>query len=103
MVRNIGKLHAVGERKETGTKIDMSGKLEDDVEALFRLPLAEFTDARNTLAARLKKSGRGCLNLSSSSSLKNADRMYAASLDLCAKWLKADTANRMFLRPARWA
>ena len=31
---------------------------DDDVEALFRLPLAEFTGARNTLAARLKKSGR---------------------------------------------
>ncbi|MCM3869530.1 MAG: hypothetical protein ND895_02370 [Pyrinomonadaceae bacterium] len=30
-----------------------------DVDALFRLPLAEFTGARNTLAARLKKSGRG--------------------------------------------
>jgi hypothetical protein len=34
-------------------------ELEADVDALFRLPLAEFTDARNTLAARLKKSGRG--------------------------------------------
>jgi hypothetical protein len=33
--------------------------LDDDVDALFRLPLAEFTGARNTLAARLKKSGRG--------------------------------------------
>ena len=33
--------------------------LEADVDALFRLPLAEFTDARNALAARLKKSGRG--------------------------------------------
>ena len=30
----------------------------DDVDALFRLPLAEFTSARNALAARLKKSGR---------------------------------------------
>ena len=37
----------------------MKGKLEDDVDSLFRLPLAEFTGARNTLAARLKKSGRG--------------------------------------------
>jgi hypothetical protein len=33
--------------------------LQDEVDALFRLPLAEFTGARNTLAARLKKSGRG--------------------------------------------
>ncbi len=34
-------------------------KLEDDIDALFILPLAEFTGARNTLAARLKKEGRG--------------------------------------------
>lgn len=33
--------------------------LEADVDALFRLPLAEFTGARNILATRLKKSGRG--------------------------------------------
>jgi phage-related minor tail protein len=30
-----------------------------EVDALFRLPLAEFTGARNALAARLKKSGLG--------------------------------------------
>jgi uncharacterized phage infection (PIP) family protein YhgE len=35
------------------------GKPEDQVDALFRLPLAEFIGARKTLAARLKKSGRG--------------------------------------------
>ena len=34
-------------------------KLDDDIDALFKLPLAEFTGARNTLAARLKKEGRG--------------------------------------------
>jgi hypothetical protein len=33
-------------------------KLEDDIDALFTLPLAEFTGERNTLAARLKKEGR---------------------------------------------
>lgn len=33
-------------------------KLEDEIDALFRLPLAEFTGERNTLAARLKKEGR---------------------------------------------
>ena len=38
---------------------DTKGKLEDDVDALFKLPLAEFTAARNTLAAQLKKTGRG--------------------------------------------
>ena len=55
MVRKRGKLDKTGERKEAVTK----GQLEDDLDALFRLPLAEFTGARNTLAARLKKSGRG--------------------------------------------
>jgi len=34
-------------------------KLEDDIDALFTLPLTEFTGARNALAARLKKEGRG--------------------------------------------
>ena len=34
------------------------GKFKDDVDGLFKLPLAEFTEARNTLATQLKKSGR---------------------------------------------
>ena len=33
------------------------GKLNDEVDELFKLPLAEFTGARNALATRLKKSG----------------------------------------------
>src|SRR5689334_3487227 len=33
-------------------------KLDDEIDELFRLPLAEFTGARNALAARLKKEGR---------------------------------------------
>jgi hypothetical protein len=32
--------------------------LEDEVDALFKLPLGEFTPARNALAARLKKAGQ---------------------------------------------
>ena len=36
----------------------MKNNLDDDINSLFRLPLAEFTSARNTLAARLKKEGR---------------------------------------------
>src|SRR6266850_4569209 len=55
MVRNSRKVDRTGERKETSTK----GKVNDEIDALFRLPLGEFTGARNTLAARLKKSGRG--------------------------------------------
>ena len=33
-------------------------KLEDEIDELFKLPVAEFTSARNALAARLKKEGR---------------------------------------------
>jgi uncharacterized protein YjiS (DUF1127 family) len=36
----------------------MKSRLEDDIDALFRLPLAEFTSARNALAAQLKQQGR---------------------------------------------
>jgi hypothetical protein len=41
-------------------KSGRSGKAEgvqDDIDALFQLPLTEFTAARNALAARLKKAG----------------------------------------------
>jgi hypothetical protein len=37
----------------------MKGDLDDDIDALFALPLAEFTVARNALAARLKQGGHG--------------------------------------------
>ncbi len=33
-------------------------KLDDDIDDLFKLPVAEFTSARNALSARLKKEGR---------------------------------------------
>ena len=36
----------------------MKNNLDDEIDGLFRFPLAEFTGARNTLAARLKKEGR---------------------------------------------
>jgi hypothetical protein len=36
----------------------MKNNIDEDIDGLFRLPLAEFTSARNTLAARLKKEGR---------------------------------------------
>ncbi len=43
-----------------GSKTKVGGDaIDDEVDALFGLPLAEFTSARNTLAARLKKSGSG--------------------------------------------
>lgn len=53
MMKNSGKQDMIGARKEA------KGKLEDDLDALFQLPLAEFTAARNTLATRLKQGGRG--------------------------------------------
>ena len=37
----------------------LKGKLEDDVDALFKLPLTEFISARKTLATRLKRDGHG--------------------------------------------
>ena len=47
--------------KKTGTG-KSNGKqrdqLDDDLDALFMLPLTEFTAARNALASQLKKSGR---------------------------------------------
>jgi len=55
MVRNSGKR----ESNRAGKKNETRGKLEDNVDALFRLPLAEFIAARKTLAARLKQVGRG--------------------------------------------
>lgn len=55
MERNSGKRERNGEGKRSLSK----GKLEDDVDALFRLPLTEFISARKTLAARLKQGGHG--------------------------------------------
>jgi len=43
------------EREDTGSKIE--GNPDDEVDSLFKLPLAEFTGARNDLAARLKRGG----------------------------------------------
>ena len=57
-MRNSGKQERNREPKGSETKGKRDNNLGDDVDALFRLPLAEFTGARNTLAARLKKSGR---------------------------------------------
>jgi len=54
-MRNSGKLHLVGGRRQTDTKI----KLEDELDAVFMLPLTEFITARNALATQLKKAGRG--------------------------------------------
>ncbi len=54
MVRNSGKVVNIADRVANGTKVS----LEDEVDALFKLPLAEFTGARNSLASKLKQAGR---------------------------------------------
>src|SRR5882762_8751998 len=43
--------------KPAGRVTKSKNKHEDDVDALFKLPLTEFIGARKTLAARLKKEG----------------------------------------------
>lgn len=40
-------------------EVKLVRELQNEVDSLFKLPLAEFTGARNALAARLKKSSRG--------------------------------------------
>jgi hypothetical protein len=52
-VRNIGKREKNGEGVGSGT----GEKLKDEVNDLFKLPLPEFTGARNTLSTLLKKRG----------------------------------------------
>src|SRR5438105_4202382 len=46
------------EKDEKSNASGTEGKIENHIDALFALPLAEFTGARNALAARLKQSGR---------------------------------------------
>ena len=44
-------------RKREGKESELKGDFEDDIDALFGLPLAEFTVARSALAAQLKQGG----------------------------------------------
>ena len=54
MAKHIEKQHANGKRSESETK----SSLEKELDALFKLPLAEFIAGRKALAAQLKQSGR---------------------------------------------
>ncbi|HET9787557.1 MAG TPA: hypothetical protein VFP47_10510, partial [Pyrinomonadaceae bacterium] len=54
-MKNSGKQ----DRKGGEMKGARDNDLDDELDTLFKLPLAEFTSARNTLAARLKKTGHG--------------------------------------------
>src|SRR6185295_133556 len=59
MIRSKQKRNSASREMDgEGIESEKSGNLEDDVDALFKLPLAEFTGARNDLAARLKREGR---------------------------------------------
>src|SRR5688572_23945205 len=46
-----------GDKGKADTRESGAAPAAADVEALYRLPLAEFTAARNALAARAKKAG----------------------------------------------
>ena len=80
MVRNSGKPERNGERKGNETK----GRLEDDVDSLFRLPLTEFISARKTLAARLRQGGPG----------NEADRVKALVKPSISAW----AVNQLYWR-----
>jgi hypothetical protein len=54
MAKNSGKQLANGKCNERETK----GRLDDELDALFKLPLPEFIAGRKALAAQLKQSGR---------------------------------------------
>ena len=58
--------------------------MEDEVDALFKLPLGEFTPARNTLAARLKKAGQQAV----------ADEVKAVPKPSVAAWV----VNQLYWR-----
>ena len=60
----------------------MKPNLDDEIDSLFRLPLADFTNARNTLAARLKKEGR----------LNDADRVKLLTKPSISAW----TVNQLY-------
>lgn len=59
-------------------------KLNDDIDALFKLPLTEFIDARKTLAARLKKNGYA----------DEAERVKALAKPPISAW----TVNQLYWR-----
>ena len=58
--------------------------LEPDIDALFQLPLTEFTASRNTLASRLKKEGRS----------EDVDRVKGLAKPSASAW----TVNQLFWR-----
>src|SRR4051794_34955045 len=80
MVNNSRK----GKIKFTVITGNAKHKLEDDIDALFKLPLSEFISARKALATRLKKEGRG----------DEADRAKALLKPNLSAW----TVNQLYWR-----
>jgi hypothetical protein len=69
------------------SKTGRSGKAQgvpDDIDALFQLPLTEFTAARNALAARLKKAGDS----------EDAERVKAITKPSIPAW----AVNQLYLK-----
>src|SRR5687767_10506813 len=64
-----------------------TAELEPEIDTLFQLPLAEFTAARNTLASRLKKDGRG----------EDAERVKGLAKPPASAW----AVNQLFWRHRR--
>src|SRR5262249_40859551 len=72
-------------RKRSNLQVIAGGaksKVEDDLDALFKLPLSEFIGARKTLAARLKKEGRA----------NDADYVQALAKPSISAW----TVNQLY-------
>jgi hypothetical protein len=57
-LRKNGNVEMRNSGKRDGDDFGAKRKLKDDVDELFKLPLADFIGARNALAAQLKKSGQ---------------------------------------------
>src|SRR5262249_38372729 len=55
---SVAKKSESPEIVEDSRKSESGAKLEEDVDALFKLPVAEFIGARNNLASLLKREGR---------------------------------------------
>ncbi|HYX28508.1 MAG TPA: hypothetical protein VE863_08070, partial [Pyrinomonadaceae bacterium] len=63
---------------------DVPRKLDDDLDALFQLPLPDFIGARNALANQLKKTGRA----------EEANRIKAIAKPSVSVW----TVNQLYWR-----
>ena len=73
--------------KRNGDDFGAKRKLKDDIDELFKLPLAEFIGARNELATRLKKSGQA----------NDANLVKTLAKPSVSAW----TVNQLYWKPSR--